>query len=186
MKAVRFVGSGGQGIQVAAVILAEAAVASGAHAACTHTYGPESRGGASRADVLVDETEIIYPRVSRPDVLVLLSREGGQRHLDALAAGGTLIYEHSISIVAPPAVRACALPIVDTAKATGGTQGANVVALGALCEITGIVSRDSLIAAMTARMRSHTERNRRALDAGIDLARHLVRPPAAIHPGGTP
>lgn len=169
MKAITLVGSGGQGIQSAAVILAEAAIAGGAFAACTHTYGPESRGGASRASVLIDDAEIVFPRAERPDVLVVLSSEG-RREVDALRVGGVLICDQSVRLEAPPAGETFRLPLIQTAKSAGAGQGANMVALGALCAITGIVSRDSLTAALSTRFRANPARNQRALEAGIELA----------------
>lgn len=179
MKAIRFVGSGGQGIQLAAVILAEASIRAGRHVASTQTYGPESRGGASRADVLIGDTEIVYPRIAQPDVLVVLSGEGGRRDLDALRSGGILICERSISILPPPTVTVLALPIVETAKRSGSSQSANIVALGVLSAVTEIVSREHLVAALQTRKRSALPRNERALDAGIELGRHSVQEPVS-------
>jgi len=175
VTAIRFAGSGGQGLQLAAVILAEAAVRAGLHAACTHTYGPESRGGASRADVLVGEKEIIYPRIGRPDVLVALSARDGRRTIDTLQRGGLLIVEGSLSLAPPPDVRTLALPIVEAARQAGSTQAANVVALGVLCAVTEVVPRDHLLAALRARLHGALPRNQRALDAGFALGREAIR-----------
>lgn len=169
MIAVRIAGSGGQGIQRAGVVLAEAAVRSGLNAACAQTYGPESRGGPSRVDVIVSDGEILYPRLRQPDVLMILSPDGWQ-FAPGLRAGGTIIVESQVAGPMPPqAGRAHTLPIVSTARALGAPQDANIVALGALCAIHPLVGAEVLEAVLGKRIRGNPARLRRALEAGFAL-----------------
>jgi len=185
MTAIRFAGSGGQGVQLAGIILAEAAVASGWHAACTQTYGPESRGGSSRADVILSRSEIDFPCARQIDVLVALSPEGFPRQASALREGGTVICERSIQPAAPEGVAMHALPILDTARNCGSVQTANVVALGAVCAMTGVIPRQAVAEALSARLHRLAASNRRALEAGWGLGEELaaVSQPAASAPG---
>ena len=186
MKAIRVAGSGGQGVQLAAVILAEAAIRAGWHVACTQTYGPESRGGASRADVLISQDEIDYPKARELDVLVALSAEGCERNVAALRTGGVLICDRSVLQEPPAGVTTYALPIVDTAREIGGALSANVVALGVVCAVTEVVSRENLGAALSARIRSAISRNQRALEAGLRLGAQVAPRRAQSAVGGPP
>lgn len=170
MIAVRIAGSGGQGIQRAGVVLAEAAVRSGLNAACAQTYGPESRGGPSRVDVIVSDGEILYPRIRRADVLVVLSEDGWQFASD-LRPGGTVICDSAVARAAPPEAGASyALPISATARGLGTPHDANVVALGVLCAIQPVVRPEVLEAALAGRIRGNAAHLRRALQAGLALA----------------
>ena len=72
---IRLSGSGGQGIILAATLLADAAVATGREVIATQSYGPEARGGASKAEVIVAADEIDYPEVTAPGITVCLSQE---------------------------------------------------------------------------------------------------------------
>ncbi len=168
MIAIRLAGSGGQGIQLAGVVLAEAAIAAGWNAACMQTYGPESRGGASRCDVVLDRGEIDLPQVRHPDVLVALSADACRWFLPDVRPGGLVLCD-AVAMVEPPPphVRCRALPIVETARAVGSPLVANAVALGALCAMTELVPVDVLARALAARRPE--PRNQRALQAGFSL-----------------
>lgn len=171
MIAVRIAGSGGQGIQRAGVVLAEAAIRSGLNAACAQTYGPESRGGPSRVDVIVSDEEILYPRIRQPDVLVILSQDGWQ-FAPGLRPGGTLIADSAVERPIPPqAGRSYTLPIAATARGLGTPHDANVVALGALCAAHPMVGPEVLEAVLGERIRGNPARLRRALQAGFALGR---------------
>ncbi len=174
MTAIRFAGTGGQGVQLAGVIFAEAAIRSGWFAACTHTYGPESRGGASHADVLISDTEIDFPKVARLDVLVALSEEGFQRNAAALRSGGVVICDRSAQAGSLDGVVVHALPIAAAAGASGSVQSTNVVALGALGAVTGLITRDQIAAVLATRLHQTAGRNLRALEAGWALGERLT------------
>lgn len=173
-RRIRFAGAGGQGIALAALLLADGAVRAGKNATHSQAYGPESRGGASRADVIVADGAIPYPIAERLDALVVLTQLGCDRYLDELEDGGLLLADAEHVLPAPrPGVHVIAAPILATAKRElGQGLGANLVALGALVELTGIVERDAMEAAIRARRPGgDPERALRAYRAGLALGR---------------
>lgn len=170
MTAIRLAGSGGQGIQLAAVVLGEAATRAGFYVACSQNYGPQSRGGASRADVILSREEIDYPRARSLDLLVALSSGSALSSAAELDSSGILILDQSIADeVAPPGASVRCLPIVRTASDLGSPITASIVALGVISAVTGIVGEEDLTLAMAARIRRAASRNREALRAGLRL-----------------
>jgi 2-oxoglutarate/2-oxoacid ferredoxin oxidoreductase subunit beta len=171
--AVRVAGAGGQGIALAGLILAEAAVAAGRNATHAQAYGPESRGGASSAVVLMDDEEIEYPCADRVDVLVALSQEAYQRYIRELEPGGILLVDRG-QVNTDDGLATChALPISETALHVLGTPvGANLVALGALIGLSGAVSVGAVERAIAARKPGGSaEPGLRAFRAGLELVR---------------
>lgn len=168
---IRLAGSGGQGIGLAGLLLAEAAVLSGRNAAQSQVYGPESRGGASRSDVVIGEGEIGFPKAIRLDVLVALTQEASERYCRELVRDGLLLVDEG-RVPRPPVGewRCRSLPIEATAKTVGGTVATNMVALGALLELTHVLEPEALERAMAARVPArHRDLNLRALAAGREL-----------------
>ena len=166
----RLAGSGGQGLITAGIILAEAAVASGLNAVQTQSYGPESRGGASRAEVIISSGEIDYPKVIRPDVLLVMTQQGADRYLPGLKDSGLLVADEDLVKDIPPAsFRVVRAPIVRLAREEVGREiVANIVALGVLVSLTEVVPVDILEEAVLKRVPRGTEDlNRRALRAGL-------------------
>lgn len=182
--AVRFGGAGGQGVALAGVILAEAAVAAGRCVVCTQTHGPESRGGASRADVIISDRRVAFPVPRRLDVLAALTQQAWDRSKHALAPSGVAVVDSSrVTFAAddPPGGRA--LPIVETARVvTGSAVSANMVMLGLICELTAVVPADLLEDVAARRVPASSRAlNRAAFQAGRQLA---AAPPAAGRAAG--
>lgn len=170
MTTIRLAGSGGQGIQLAGLILAEAAIRGGWNVACMQSYGPESRGGASRSDVIIHHGEIAYPGAQGLDILLTLSSEAYRASARDLRPEGLLICDRSIATDEPmTGARIYPLPILRTATELGRPLMANMVALGVLCAVTGIVGEDDLWEAARKCLRNAKPRNRRALEAGLRL-----------------
>ncbi|MCL6635844.1 MAG: 2-oxoacid:acceptor oxidoreductase family protein [Peptococcaceae bacterium] len=170
-------GAGGQGLLLAGRILAGAAVMDGKNTVQTQSYGPEARGGASRAEVIISEGEIDYPRVTRADILLVMSQQALSRHLDRLSAGGILMVDAThVRDVPPVAARVFALPYSRMAReALGKEMVASVVALGALAALTGVVSRESLRSALLSLTPPGTEAlNLKALELGWRSARQAA------------
>ncbi len=167
----RIAGSGGQGVVTAGRILAEAALLSGAEATQNQVYGPQSRGGASRSDVVVSTGPIGFPLVDRIDLLVALSDEACSRYRPELGADGSMVVD---SRCAPPELEDGDqdLAVVDTARSvSGGHLVSGVVALGVIQALTGVVEADCLARAVAARVpERHREVNLEALQAGMRLA----------------
>lgn len=169
---VRLAGEGGQGMILAGIILAEAAaIYEGKNAVQTQSYGPEARGGASKAEVVISSEEIDHPEVLDADILVALSKDAFKKFAANVKPGGLYIVDEEKvdSSSVPQAVR---VPITHIAfETTGRVITANTVALGVLVGLTGIVSRDAIEKAVLARAPKGTEEmNRAALCKGFDVA----------------
>ncbi|MEW6522557.1 MAG: 2-oxoacid:acceptor oxidoreductase family protein [Bacillota bacterium] len=175
----RLAGSGGQGMILAGIILAEAVgVHAGRHVVQTQSYGPESRGGASRAEVVISGEPIDYPKVTRPDVLLCLTQEACRRYARDLAPGGLLIVDSTL-VKEVPGVdgRVVSVPIARVAREELGREiVANIVALGVINGLTQVVSPAALETAVLARVpRGTADLNRRALARGTELAQEEQR-----------
>jgi 2-oxoglutarate ferredoxin oxidoreductase subunit gamma len=171
----RLSGSGGQGLLLAGIVLAEAAILDGKNAAQTQSYGPEARGGASKAEVVVSDEDIDYPKATDPDFLLALTAESYRIYGPEIGrSGGHGIVIVDSSIPLSPEVKAStfALPIIETAGSKLGKRvAANIVALGVLAGLSKAASRESLEAAVKNRVPKGTEElNLRALSAGLELA----------------
>jgi 2-oxoglutarate ferredoxin oxidoreductase subunit gamma len=170
---IRLAGSGGQGLILAGVILAEAAgIHEGKFVAQTQSYGPEARGGASKSEVVISDAEIDYPKAVKPDILLCMSQQACETYIFDLKPGGALIVDESL-VHHLPTTRAVAIPFTRIARQEVGREMlANIVALGALAVLTGVVSRKSLKAAVLARVpRGTEEMNKKALAAGVAAAK---------------
>ncbi|MDH7499488.1 MAG: 2-oxoacid:acceptor oxidoreductase family protein [candidate division NC10 bacterium] len=171
---VRLSGEGGQGLILAGIILAEAAaIYDEKNAIQTQSYGPEARGGACKSEVIISEDEIDYPKATRIDLLLALTQEACDKYIGELKKGGMLIVD-SLSVEKVPQgdFRIFRLPILETARdQMGKLIVANIVALGAIVGLSGIVSRGAMEKALLARVPKGTEQlNSRALAAGFELA----------------
>jgi 2-oxoglutarate ferredoxin oxidoreductase subunit gamma len=172
---VRLAGTGGQGAILAGIILAEAAIYDGKNVAQTQSYGPEARGGASRSEVVISEGEIHYPKVLEPDITLCMSQEACDRYSGQTRKGGLLIL-NADHVSRAPTTRAAGVPLTSLARAaTRRIITANVVGLGVLASLTGIVTRDSLERAVRSRVPQGTEKaNLDALAAGYETALRLM------------
>lgn len=169
-REVRFAGFGGQGISLAGYIVGKAAaVYDGKHAVLRQSYGPESRGGASAAEVVLSDEPIDYPEVTLPECLVLMSREALHKYVDSVAPGGIIIVDsdlaedeglnHSYSVYKVPATR--------MADDLGRRLVANMVMLGFFTAVTGLVSRSSMEESIRSTVPPRTiDINLKAFDAG--------------------
>lgn len=172
---IRLGGSGGQGLILAGVILGEAAsIFDGKCAVQTQSYGPEARGGMSKSDVIIGDEEIDYPKAYRPDLLLALTQASFNGYAKDVKDGGVVVYDTGLVKEAKEgAYRLIGLPITETAtKGIGKSMVANIVSLGAIVELTGIVTKESAEKSLLGRAPRGTEEiNRRALHAGYDLVR---------------
>ena len=170
---VRLSGRGGQGIIFIGIVLAEAAVTDGLNVVQSQVYGPESRGGASKAEVIISAESISYPKVSRPDVVLVMSQEAADKYARTVKEGGLLVAD-STHVHQLPAVKAKVIerPISGTARdQLGREQVASAVAAGLLAGLTGMVRTQALRDAIAARAPKGTvDLNLRALEAGLRLA----------------
>uniref|UniRef100_A0A7C6AB02 2-oxoacid:ferredoxin oxidoreductase subunit gamma n=1 Tax=candidate division WOR-3 bacterium TaxID=2052148 RepID=A0A7C6AB02_UNCW3 len=168
---IRLSGTGGQGSILAAIVLAEACgVYEGKKVVQTQSYGPEARGGASRADVIIGDEEILYPKARQLDLLACLSQLACDCYTPDLKANG-------IQLVDSFYVRKCyrekffSLPFAQTSRENFGRElFTNIILLGAISSITGIVRLESLKQAVKNRVPGYTiDLNLRALELGAEL-----------------
>lgn len=170
---IQLAGEGGQGVVLAAVILAEAAaIHEGKYVAQSASYGPEARGGLTESEVVISDEDIDYPKVVAPDVLLAMNQPACDKYFGSLKQDGLLIVD-ATHVHSVPTPRAHAIPITQIAEeATGRTVSANVVALGAIVALTGVVSSKAIEAAVVARAPKGTQEvNLKALRAGMQAAR---------------
>ena len=169
---VRFAGSGGQGVILMGVILALAATRDRRHVVQTQSYGPEARGGYSRSDVVISRTPVDYPELQGIDLLVALSGEGAARYAHLLNRNGVFIYDQdevSSLPALPTTTVSVGVPFARLAlEETGRAQTTNILALGAVCGITGVVSQEALEKAALSLVPAGTEDlNLRAMRRGF-------------------
>jgi 2-oxoglutarate ferredoxin oxidoreductase subunit gamma len=172
---LRLSGSGGQGLILAGKILAEAAaIYDGKNATQSQSYGPEARGGASRSEVIVSDEDIDYPKAVNIDLLLAMTQEACDKYRKDLKENGILLID-SRFVVNPPqgSFRVIDLPITEIAEREVGRDiVANIVALGAIVELTKVVSVQALESAILSRVPKGTESlNLRAYRAGREAAR---------------
>jgi len=167
----RLSGSGGQGLLLAGIALAEAAILEGMNATQTQSYGPEARGGSSKSEVVVSDGEIDYPKAVDPDYLVALSADAYRLFAPAMGEG-LVIVDSSVPRLEEVRARTVALPMIETASSVlGRSVAANMVALGALVGLSRVVPRGSVERAVAARApEGSADLNLRALAEGFRLA----------------
>ena len=170
---IRLSGSGGQGIILMGIILAEAiGIYDGKYVAQTQSYGPEARGGSSKSEVIVSDEEIDYPKAMRPDLLLAMNQKSCDEYYPDLKSEGMLIVD-STFVNQPPTSKAFQVPFTRMAREQFKRDVvANIIALGALAQLTPIVSPKAMEAAVLARVPKGTEKlNRDALKAGMAAAK---------------
>jgi 2-oxoglutarate ferredoxin oxidoreductase subunit gamma len=166
---MRLSGSGGQGMILASVIMAEAiGTDPSKRVVQTQSYGPEARGGASKADVVVSTNEIYYPKALTLDLLLAMTQESMDKYYPDLKENGTLIIDN-VLVTQVPTDNYYGLPFTRLAREEAGhVMVANVIALGAIAGLTGIVSHEALVNAVLARApRGTEEKNRKAVEIGF-------------------
>ena len=180
---LRLSGAGGQGLLFAGKIIAEAAaIYDGKIATQAQSYGPEARGGASKSDVIISDGEIDYPAASSLDLLLALTQESVEAYLKDVKPGGTVLVDSDLVGPVPEgSYRVVRLPIVETARSkVGKVISANLVAVGIIAGLIGIVSVSAIESAVKARVPRGTEDfNLRAFYAGLDMVKALDERPAA-------
>lgn len=172
-------GFGGQGVITAGQILGRAvAVHEGRNAVMAQSYGPESRGGACKAEVILADGEIAYPRVVAPDVAVVLSQAAYREVGLPRPAGCLLIAEEDLVQLDDAAERGrphVRVPATRLAEQLGRRVVQNIVTLGFFCGATGAVSPEALRSAIAASVPKGTEAlNLRAFDAGYAHAQSVT------------
>ena len=173
MQQLRLSGSGGQGLILAGIILAEAALTDGKLAVQSQSYGPEARGGSSKSEVLISDQIIYYTKITVPNVVLAMSQEACNKYTSDLGEDGILITDNLFVNQLPDKKykKIYELPITKTAQEElGKVLFANIIALGAIVQLTSVVSKESLIKAVLNRVPKGTEEvNTKAVRLGFSL-----------------
>ncbi len=165
-------GSGGQGLILSAMLLAEAAILDGRNVVQTQSYGIASRGGLSLAEVIVDDAEIIFQQVRRPDCVLALTEEAAKKYESWAAKGVPILYDSTLAQArSGPNFHGHAF--TEIANDLGNVASVNILALGTLAAQTGVVRSASLEQLIRRRFGgAAAERNLAVLAAGARLGAH--------------
>ncbi len=168
---VRIVGLGGQGVVLAGHIVGRAcAVHAGQHATLIQSFGPEARGSACTTTLAISDTEVLYPYIQKPDVLVAMSAEGYNKYADQLKDDGIVVHEKEL--VHPrckEGQRAYGIPSTRIAETLGRSIVQNIVILGCFAAASKIAPLEAMREAVAHSVPAGTEElNLKAFDAGWD------------------
>ncbi len=176
---IRFSGAGGQGLITAGIILAEAAsIIEGKHAVQSQSYGPEARGGASKAEVIISDGPIDYPKATVVDACLAMTQEAADKYANGIKKGGVLLLDSDFVKNEPKGdFKIYKFPIIRTAKEEVGREiVGNVVALGAMIALTDVVKRDSGEKAVLAKVpEAFLDLNKKAYSLGYDKVKELLK-----------
>ncbi|MGB9618445.1 MAG: 2-oxoacid:acceptor oxidoreductase family protein [Desulfomonilaceae bacterium] len=179
-REIRLAGFGGQGIILAGHILGKAAsIYEKKNAVFTQSYGPEARGGSCSADVVVSDRLIHYPKVSQPDVLVLMSQGALETYGGNIKEGGILIIDEDlVALEKPPAnVILRKVPATRIAEGMGRRIVANIVMLGGVTALASLVSYDAMKESVLSSIPRGTEEfNLTAFNNGYEYGMALLTP----------
>ena len=171
---LRLAGSGGQGVILATIILAEAALSGGKNAVQSQSYGPEARGGMCKAEVIVDEEKIWFTKVQTPTFLLALTQEALNKYAQGLDKNCIVMADSSLEI--PACIkdnRVISVPILQTAReVVGKAFTANIVAVAAINAALKLVPFETLKECVMNRIPKGTEAiNIKALEEGAKLVK---------------
>ncbi len=181
---IRIAGFGGQGVILSAMVIGKAvSIFEGKHATMTQSFGPESRGGACSAQVVLSDSPVLYPYVTRPDVLIAMSQEAYRRFVPELKEGGLLLVEQDLVHLTglPEGVRVHGVPATRLAEELGRRMVLNIVMVGFFGSVTGLVDRHALQRAVEASVPSaFRELNLKAFQKGFEYGTTSLPLPAAM------
>jgi len=170
---IRLSGSGGQGLILAGIILARAAVIDKRKVTQTQSYGPESRGGSSRADVIISDHDIYFPEAMNFNCLMALTQEACDKYLFDLRDNGILIIDTTfVKNLALAAENTYELPFTDIAiDKLGSAISTNILSLSFLVRVTKVVKESSLEQSIRESVKpAFIDLNLKAMQLGFDLA----------------
>jgi 2-oxoisovalerate ferredoxin oxidoreductase beta subunit len=177
---LKFAGAGGDGAQVAALLLTRAAIAEGFDSTHIPSYGPESRGGTSYADVHIAQGEVLNPAAPEPQILVAFNAPSLAKFASTVPPGGLILYDQTVIAEPPgplPDRRVLAVPFTQLATNLGRSMVKNVVALGALQAATDLLPSERLLETMRRLFKDKPELvalNEAAFAAGQEAAKPVT------------
>jgi len=172
---IRIAGFGGQGVILAAMILGRAvSIVENKHATLVQSFGPEARGGACSAQVVLSDERILYPYVKHPDLLVAMNQEGYRTYLHTLKPQGKVIYESDLVDLGdvPEGLQTFGVPATAIAERLRRRIVTNIVMVGFISAVAGVVSHEAVRQAVLKSVPRGTERlNTQAFEAGFDYGK---------------
>jgi 2-oxoglutarate ferredoxin oxidoreductase subunit gamma len=178
LNEIRVAGFGGQGVILAAAVIGKAAaIFEGGYATMTQAFGPEARGGSSSAQVILSTEPILYPYVTQPDILVVMSQEAYTKFSPQLKPGGILITEQELVNIdrLPTGIRVYGVPATRLAEELGRKMVLNIVMVGFFGAVTGILQRESLRRAVADSVPpAFQDLNLRAFEKGYQYGSELL------------
>ena len=170
---IRISGSGGQGIILAGIMIAEAAILDGRYIIQSQNYGPEARGGTSTSEVILSATEIDYPRALGLDLLIALTQDACDKNLPDMKAEGLVVVD-SFLVQRVLWGKLASIPFTQIAQGVSEKRAINMAALGALAAFCPSISPDSLAKVIAKRLPpTKVSANLLAFDKALKLARNL-------------
>ncbi len=168
-----FSGSGGQGVITAAIILAKAAaIYENKNSIQSQSYGAAARGGATRSDIIIDDSEIFFPKVIQPNILVSLTQESYGKFAPIIRPGGLLLVDTKyVTIEKKVDAKHVTLPMYETVmKEIGKPIVFNICVLGALIGVSELIKPESIIEVLkTTIPQGFMDMNKKALDLGMKM-----------------
>ena len=155
-RQVRLSGFGGQGVVLAGTILGHAAIRDGKWVAGSSSYGAQARGGSARSDVVIADGPVVYPHVIEADILIALSQTAYEKYIKELAKDALVLFDDQMVSPKPlVGIRQVGIPSTSAAlKELNQKQAVNIVILGALASVCGLVSKEALKAAISENVSS--------------------------------
>lgn len=167
-------GTGGQGLIAASIILGKAATKAGLHVSQSQFYGMAARGGVSNAEAIVSDEEIVYPKVTEPDILVGLSQEGFNQYAPLAKDDALIVYDPKYVSDTSLAKKAIPLSIYDTVVELGNTKSLNICVLGVIIGYSDVVDvkavKEIIAESFPAKF---NDKNQQIFDEGYKLGKNL-------------
>lgn len=177
---IRITGFGGQGVVLAGHIIGRAcAIHADLNATMIQSFGPEARGSACSATLVVSKDEVLYPYIQRPDIFVVMSTEGYEKFGGDLKPDGVLVFEQDlVRPVLQPGQRGFGVPSTRIAESLGRAIVQNIVMVGFFAGVSALVSEDAMRQAVMGSVPAGTEElNSQAFEKGLEYAHRAVADP---------
>ncbi len=177
---IRVAGFGGQGVILSAMIIGKAAsIFQEQYATLTQNFGPEARGSACSAQVILSDKPVLYPYVTRPDILIVMSQDAYNKFTPELKDNGLLLVEQDLVRISdlPRGIRAFSVPATRLAEQLGKRLVLNIVMVGFFAAVTGLLDPEALRKAVADSVPpSFTDLNLKAFDKGFEYGLTKARP----------
>ena len=175
---IRITGLGGQGVILCGYIIGKAAsIFNNQHATLTQSFGPEARGSACSAQVVVSDERVLYPYVTAPQILIAMSNDGYNEYKHTIARKCIVVYEKDLVKLGDhgPDIQTFGIQATRFAEELGRKIVLNIVMLGFFAAVTSAVPPEALRKAVESSVPAGTEKlNLAAFDKGYEFGRQLV------------